>query len=339
MAQGASKPSKQLVPTKPASRASAPSEAKIIGPGGGMPSGAMGIPQAPRGGLGQQTVPRNTTVSRPPPTTYSTTVNRPAAAPPASPPSTFNPPASTPPSSFRPSAPLPPSTINLPPGAPRPTTVTVPRPGQPGEFPPFEIDRRRSFSCSAATLEFLRTNIIRNSDLQIIDLTGETVFDRTVGVHTIPLTQPTERFAAPAASGAFVIGRGQAFIVTKFQPFAGVPNVGLPGAYTTIDPLSLAGQVGFYLLGSGGHATFNQQTITPNSIINGTSILSPLISDQNTPSLTVAIEQESVSAVYQVVSPPFPGFPKIVGVRVKGYLIDAILLKEIMDGCVDLLVR
>lgn len=74
--------------------------------------------------------------------------------------------------------------------------------------------------------------LFKDSDLKKLDLTGVTLLDCTIGTHTIPLESGGE--------GVFSIPQGKSFIVTEFQPFTGVPNNVLPGAYIilVLDELS-----------------------------------------------------------------------------------------------------
>lgn len=205
----------------------------------------------------------------------------------------------------------------------------------PSFSPPFNPNSpTTSYSGSKVSSELLRSSVLRDEDILLVDLTGTVPFDRTVGVHVIPLQAISDRFAAPSAEGAYYIGQGQSLIVTDFAPFAAMPNVGLPGSHTLIDPISLIGQVCFSLVERGGGHPLNQQSVTPNSICSGNSFLDMGIRG-GYPVITSTIKTGSVSAQYQVSSPPFPGFPQIVGVRVRGYLVDSVLLNQIQNEKID----
>lgn len=243
---------------------------------------------------------------------------------PSSPSSTSFTPSSSPPSSVGPTAAQPGSTSFVP---QFPPGTLQPQQPQPNDF---------EYTCSKATFAFLLNNVLRDSDLTVVDLTGAVLFDRSVGTHMIPLASGGDRISAPAREGAFVIPQGMSLIVTEFYPFAGVPNVGLPGAYSSIDPLSLIGQVTFFLIETGGRHLFNAQTTTPFGTASGVAILNESVSD-GYPAITATVKQGGVIGAYQVLSPPFPGWPKIVGVRVKGFLVDNVLLGQIQNipVCVD----
>lgn len=202
---------------------------------------------------------------------------------------------------------------------------------------PAELQRHprpETFTCSLVTAEFLRQAVLRDEDILLVDLTGSVAFDSTPGTHIIPLMQENDRLTAPGRAGAFYIGQGQALVITDFEAFATVPNVGLPGGNISIDPLALIGQVTFSLVSQGGAHPFNQQSSTPNSTSSGTSILYRPIRHGH-PVVTATVKTGNVVAQYNVVNPPFPGFPRVVGASMKGYLLDANLLNQIQNQCFD----
>lgn len=208
------------------------------------------------------------------------------------------------------------------------------------------LNRERAggtFSGSSATRDFLRVNVIRNTDLQLVDVVGATVFDRSLGVHTIPL-QGLTGSSAPSKDGQFPITDGKVLIVTKFQPWATVPNVGMPNQNVEIDPASLIGQVTFSLVAQGAGQPLNQTFVTPNTgMVSGTPFLFPFSVGEYPPVHSATIRTGSVSAIYNVINSPFPGWPRVVGVRMKAYLIDVELFDAVMNtttkGTINKVVR
>lgn len=187
-----------------------------------------------------------------------------------------------------------------------------------------------AFTCSEQTFDFLASNVLRNSDIVPVVRSGYINFDRALGVHSIPLDeQETNGQKFP---GDLLVPDTQALIVTSFTPFAALTMPGLPGAYTSVDPFSLLGQVAFYLVADNGVHPLAERSVTEGDVVSGTEIVNaPEISGDAHPPYTDVIKT-SVGAAYKVFHSPYPGFPSVVGVRLRGYMINQQLLAEALDN-------
>ena len=190
------------------------------------------------------------------------------------------------------------------------------------------------FSCSRSTFDFLRANILRNpGDMQVIILYGLQRFDRSVGQHQIALDKGgRDTPNAITKDGAIVIPDGQAFIVTDFIGVAFQSVFGLPGAVRSIDPASLCLNLCFSFVQQNGQQALAQSALIGGlggNFCNGTPFLNdPAVFGY--PALTQTIKIPA-QALYTVQVPPFPGFPDVIGARVKGYLVNQQLLSAVQD--------
>jgi len=190
------------------------------------------------------------------------------------------------------------------------------------------------FSCSRSTFDFLRTNVLRNpGDLQVIILYGLQRFDRSIGQHQIALDKGgRDTPNAITRDGAIVVPDGKAFIVTDFVGLAFESVFGLPGAMRTIDPASLSMNLVFSLVQQNGQQALPQGALLgglDGTFRNGT----PFLNDSAVfgyPALTQTIKMPA-QALYTVAVPPYPGFPDVIGARVKGYLVNQQLLAAVQD--------
>jgi hypothetical protein len=190
------------------------------------------------------------------------------------------------------------------------------------------------FSCSRATFDFLRGNVLRNpGDIQVIILYGLQKFDRRTGQHQIALDRGgRDTPNAITRDGAIVVPDGKAFIVTDFVGAAFESVFGLPGALRSIDPASLSMNLCFSLVQQNGQQALPQSALLGGlggHFCNGT----PFLNDSAVfgyPALTQTIRMPA-QALYTVQVPPYPGFPDVIGARVKGYLVNQQLLAAVQD--------
>lgn len=218
-----------------------------------------------------------------------------------------------------------------------PGTVFTPRyqsdHGPGGEHPPDYLCEQvgdvqiAPFSCSGATIDFLRVNVLRNpGDIQALTYYGIVEFERRRGTHAIPVDRIGRNTPGSVAkNGSIVVPDGLAFIVTDFQAFALQTVMGLPGATEELDTGALALQVCFAIVRQNGRQALSQRTLlNGQEFCNGTPFLrdSPI---SGYPALTET-SIVSLQPQYQVRRLPFPGFPDFVGARVKGYMIEQQLL-------------
>jgi hypothetical protein len=189
-----------------------------------------------------------------------------------------------------------------------------------------------AYSCSQQVFDFLASNVLRNTDIVPIIRSGWVNFDRTLGVHSIPLDLNETQNLGDKLPGDIRVPDTQSLIVTSFSSFAALNNPGLPGAFIAVDPFSLVGQVAFFLRADNGVHALGEQTLTQGDTASGDEIVNaPEIAALSHPPYT-DVMKNSVGAGYKVFHSPFPGFPTIVGVRVRGYMVNQQLLAEALDN-------
>lgn len=188
------------------------------------------------------------------------------------------------------------------------------------------------FSCGAAALDWLRANILP-ADIHPIILYGLETFDRSPGVHQIAMTRGAPTLPGfQGKPGSIIIPAGNAFIVTDFVGLAMESVFGLPGALKEVDIASLARNLCFSLVQQNGAQALPQSTLLGGEngrICPGT----PFIRDSAVfgyPALTHTVKM-SMQALYHVQVPPYPGFPDVIGARVKGYLVSLQLLAAALE--------
>lgn len=195
------------------------------------------------------------------------------------------------------------------------------------------------FACSQTAFEFLATNVVHNEDLRVVIVRAILApFEgkaTTPGVHVMPLDRQDPLVPnSNAKTSAFAVPDGQILIVTDIFPFAMTENVGLPGAHETVDPTIFAGNMTFFLLQQNGQQAYPQRTVITSSITGERLVQrgSPFLfdsPDQGRAPITFAAKTW-VQACYEVFQPPYPGIVEAVGMRIRGYLINAQLYADVM---------
>lgn len=205
--------------------------------------------------------------------------------------------------------------------------------GQVAQFPGCAVPlNAAAYGCSQQVFDFLASNVLRNTDIVPIIRSGWVLFERSIGVHKIPLAVLDSDSNGNKFPGDIRVPDTQALIVTSFTPFAALTMPGLPGAWVSVDPQSLIGQVAFYLVADNGVHPLAETTLTQGETASGTEIVNaPEVSGNAHPPYT-DVMKSSVGAAYKVFHSPFPGFPSIVGVKMRGYMINQQLLAEALDN-------
>lgn len=200
--------------------------------------------------------------------------------------------------------------------------------GYTAEFPGCAVQvPGAAYSCSQQVFDFLASNVLRNSDIIPVIRSGWVQFDRRIGVHDIPLALASSDDSLP---GDINVPDNQALIVTSFTPFAALNMPGLAGSFISVDPQSLVGQVAFFLRADNGVRPLSEQSLTAGTMAGGTEIVNDDVGNVTPPFTDVA--KQSVGAGYEVIFQPTPGFPSIVGCRVRGYMVNQQLLAEALDN-------
>jgi hypothetical protein len=188
-----------------------------------------------------------------------------------------------------------------------------------------------AYACSQQVFDFLASNVLRNADLVPVIRSGWVVFDRSLGTHSIPL-DATDTQRDDSLPGDLLVPDTQALIVTSFTPFAALNMPGLPGSFIGVDPFSLVGQVAFSLIADNGSRPLVERTVSAGDVESGTEIVNaPEIAGNSHPPYT-DVAKTSLGAAYKVFHSPFPGYPSIVGVRLRGYMVNQQLLAEALDN-------
>lgn len=184
-----------------------------------------------------------------------------------------------------------------------------------------------ALACSQATFNFLQNHILPNHQLKIMTWTGEVPFDPEAGIHFIPFELP-ER--SKGRRGPIVASDGNVLLVTSVFFDAYISNPGLPGALIEVDRGGLP-QVCFGLLQDDGTQALPAQTVVNGILCNGRR-LRDLGGLDTLPTLNDRVDR-GVIGYYEVIKPPFPGFPEVVRARMSGFFVGSTLLTEALERC------
>lgn len=173
--------------------------------------------------------------------------------------------------------------------------------------------------------EYLRVNALNNGIATPTQRSGFVNFNNAVGPHDLWIGEGGDVIPIE-------VGAQQTFLITNFAAFAGMSNPGLPGSYVEIDMLGLVGLVAFYLQADNGAHPYPENTSAGNAPMgNGTELVN-VPSVVTSPSFTDTAVT-NFRAVYEVLRSPFPGFPAIVGAKVRGYMLPRQLFYEALTAC------